>query len=364
MGKHSFHKEPYDAATLTKLAIFESYAEAWIPVFTSRPEPRFSEIHLFDFFSGPGNDSEGELGSPLRLLRQLKTYHVSGRLHGWSKVAIHVHFSDAHQGKCDELAALLSLPQWQIPGVSCSVKCLRFAEALALHHQRLRDADLPKLLIIDPFGVNDVTDEVFARLVAFPRADFIFFLPSATLNRFRDHASIKVKIERPEDSYDVHRAAFDHFRALAPRDYFLGRFSIKKPRGNIYGLIFGSGHPRGIQKFLDVAWGNDTIRGEANFDIDREDVSADAPLLALPELRPRKIQGFEDDLEHALRAGLVRDESDLIRIAIEAGMALKHCAPVLKKLKDERVIACDFRSPNIDNFYKSPRPVSLLSPPA
>lgn len=364
MGKHSFHKAPYDAGTLTKLSIFESYVQAWIPVFTSRPTPRFPEIHIFDFFSGPGTDSEGNLGSPLLILRQLKTYHAEGKLHGWSKVGIHVHFSDAHQGKCEELSALITKPEWRIPGVSCSVQCLRFDEALTLHEPRLRDRSLPKLLIIDQFGVNAVTDDLFRRLVGLPRTDFVFFLSSSTLNRFRDHPSIKVKIERPEDSYDVHRAAFSHFRALAPRDYFLGRFSIKKERGNIYGLIFGSGHPRGIDKFLSVAWSNDTITGEANFDIDREDASADSPFLPIDDFRPKKILVFETDLERAIRAGQVRDEADLIRLAIEAGMALKHCRPVLQKLKDAGVIACDFRSPSIENFSRSPRPLSLLLPPS
>lgn len=360
MGKHSFHKVPYDAGTLTKLDIFEAYAEAWIPVFTSQPDPPFPEIHIFDFFSGPGTDSLSNLGSPLRILRQLKNYQQSGKLHGWDKVNIHVHFSDAHQGKCDELAALIASPIWQIPGVTCRVQPFLFADALAHHDAVLRNPRAAKLLLIDQFGVNAVTDDVFRQLISLPKTDFIFFLSSSTLHRFRQHPSIKVKIDHPEDSYDVHRCAFDHFKQLTGPDYFLGRFSIKKRAGNIYGLIFGSAHPRGIHKFLDVAWSNDAITGEANFDIDRENTSIEAPFLDFAELRPKKIQGFEGDLENAIRAGFIHDESDLIRLAIESGMSPRHCAPVLKKLKEERVIACDFRSPNIDNFYKSPRPITLL----
>jgi len=43
MGNAGFHDEPYDAGTLTKLKIFELYVQEWTPVFTSRPEPPFSE---------------------------------------------------------------------------------------------------------------------------------------------------------------------------------------------------------------------------------------------------------------------------------------------------------------------------------
>lgn len=108
-----------------------------------------------------------------------------------------------------------------------------------------------------------------------------------------------------------------------------------------------------------MAWSNDALTGEANFDIDRENTSLAAPFLDFAELRPKKIQAFEADLEKAIRSGSVRNEADLIRLAIEAGMSPRHCVPVLKKLKEERVITCDFRSPNIDNFYKSPRLISL-----
>lgn len=358
MGKASFHREPYDAGSLTKLEIFESYAEAWIPVFTSRPKPHFPEIHLFDFFSGPGTDSVGVPGSPLRILRQLKTYQQSGRLHGWDQVRINVHFSDADQGKVSELATLVSLPEWKIPGVAPQVHALRFEDALARHAAILENQRAAKLLIIDPFGVNDVSDDVFRKLLRFPTTDFIFFVPSTTLNRFRDNPSIKVKINRPEDSYDVHRRAFDHFKSLAGGSHFLGRFSIRKTKGNIYGLIFGSRHHLGIHKFLEVAWGKDTIQGEANFDIDRENVAPGELLLPLAEMRPKKIQVFEEDLEAALRTGAMRSEAELIRFYIEAGMIPRHCKSVLKKLKDDGTIMCDFSTPSIDRF-NDPRPINL-----
>ncbi|HRJ47097.1 MAG TPA: three-Cys-motif partner protein TcmP [Opitutaceae bacterium] len=360
MGKHRFHKEPYDAGTLTKLDIFEAYTQAWIPVFLSQPEPRFTEVHIFDFFCGPGTDSTGAPGSPLRILKQLKIYHASHRLYGWDKVKIYVHLSDADHGKCSALAELIDTPDWKTPGVSVQVNTLLFEEALATHRAILENPRAAKLLIIDQCGVNAVTDAVFHCLTKLPTSDFIFFLSSSTLNRFRDHPSIKVKIDRPEDSYHVHRLAFEHFKDLADADYFLGRFSIKKPKGNIYGLIFGSAHPRGIHKFLEVAWNNDAISGEANFDIDRDNIAADELLLDLPVMRPKKIQEFESDLEATIRSGAINNESTLLRFLMEAGMTSRHSRTILKKLKDEHVIACEFNSPDIRNFYKGTRSITLL----
>ena len=100
MPGDDFHQRPFDDGTLTKLRIFELYAREWLPIFLAPERPRFAEIHLFDFFAGPGMDSAGEFGSPLRLLRQLRDFRD---LPGWSKVRIVVHFFDESPEKIREL---------------------------------------------------------------------------------------------------------------------------------------------------------------------------------------------------------------------------------------------------------------------
>lgn len=357
MSNSGFHEKPYDAGTLTKLKIFELYVQAWTPVFVSQPDPPFSELHIFDLFCGPGTDSAGIPGSPLRILSQLRSYQAAG-MAGWSKVRISVHFSDADEGKISELQKLLNAPEWRIPGVHIECEVMLFEPALERHQAILRNKRAAKLLIVDQFGVDAVTDEVFKKLIAFPTTDFIFFLSSSTLHRFRDHPAIKIKIERPEDSYDVHRAACEWYEKLTPPHAFLGRFSIKKG-SNIYGLIFGSQHPLGAHKFLQVAWENDEIRGEANFDIDRENIAPGDLLLPIEELRPKKIQAFEAELEAAIRAGHMKSEAHLVHFCIAAGMTCQHATPVLQKLKKEGVIECDFRTPNVRNLGEA-RPIRQL----
>jgi hypothetical protein len=272
---------------------------------------------------------------------------------GWTKVHIVAHFSDSQKSKVDKLSGVLSNAGWRVPGVVVDPKTLKFKDALSVYRDILEDPRAAKLLIIDQFGVDEITDPVFRDLTSFPVTDFIFFLSSSTLHRFRNHPAIKMKIDKPEDSYDVHRAAFDYFKNLAPKEVFLGRFSIRK-RSNIYGLIFGSHHPLGIHKFLQVAWGNDEIAGEANFDIEREGIGAGEMLLPMEELRPTKIREFEQELEAALRAGRLHSEGDLVHFCIEAGMTCQRCTPVIRKLKDEGVIRCDFRTPNVRK-YRMPR---------
>ncbi|HWD17695.1 MAG TPA: three-Cys-motif partner protein TcmP [Verrucomicrobiae bacterium] len=358
MGE-DFHDKPYDPGTLTKLRIFELYAQAWIPVFLSPVQPKFSEVHIFDFFCGPGKDSEGIHGSPLRILAQLRKYQEKG-LAGWGKVSIAVHLYDENREKVAQLKTFLQEErEWSIPGVKIDCQALAFKDALATYDQLLADRGFAKLLIIDQYGVDQVTDGVFQKLIGFQTADFIFFLSSSTLHRFRDHSAIKQKIERPNDSYDVHRAAVKYYRNLIPSEaeYFLGQFSIRK-RSNIYGLIFGSRHPLGIHKFLQVAWANDEIAGEANFDIDRENISPGEGLLNFEVMRPNKQREFEAELREQLTAGKMKTEADVARFCIEAGMTCQHSGPILKELKAKRIIDIDFQIPDIRNL-RAPRVIRM-----
>jgi three-Cys-motif partner protein len=352
----NFHNRPFDEGTVAKLRIFELYARGWLPVFLSTQSPPRASIHIFDFFSGPGTDSVGQLGSPLRLLKQLRDYR---QLPGWKNVTVHLHFFDKSPAKTRALENQISSHRLGLSGVDFDVRAIAFEKAFPEAQNILSDQQAAKLVFIDQCGVDHVTTQVFQTLVASPTCDFLFFLSSSTLHRFHEHPAIKQRIIRPNDYFHVHRAALDYYRSLIEhrRRYFLAPFSIKK-NSNIYGLIFGSAHPLGIDKFLQVAWDNDEISGEANFDIDRENISEGEILLPLAEMRPTKIAAFESELENLLRKGKLVDEVQVMEVCFEHGVKRQHATPVLNKLKLEGVIELDFRVPDVRHL-NSPRPIRL-----
>lgn len=356
MSRDDFHDKPFDESTLTKLHIFELYVREWLPVFLK--QPRRPHIHLYDFFSGPGTDSEGVFGSPLRILKQLQDYSDLIKASG---VKISVHLFDEDSEKIRTLDQKIDQAGLRLPGIQLDVRPLAFAEAFQQASQTLANSQAAKLLLIDQFGVDHVTDEVFRQLAGAPRTDFLFFLSSSTLYRFRDHPAIKQKITRPDDYYQVHRAALNYYRALLPPSqstYYLSPFSIKKG-SNIYGVIFGSAHPLGMDKFLQVAWAQDGVTGEADFDIHRDHIHRDQLRLPMAELRPSKVRAFESDLEQRLRDGLLANEADVFRVCFEHGVKRQHATGVLKRLKDEGVIQLQFRVPDV---RKDPRPIRTTNP--
>ncbi len=71
MPARDLHIKPFDEGTKTKLQIYRSYVRAWLQVFLHAEAFRGKAFQFFDFFSGPGQDSTGEPGSPLILLSEL-----------------------------------------------------------------------------------------------------------------------------------------------------------------------------------------------------------------------------------------------------------------------------------------------------
>jgi three-Cys-motif partner protein len=357
MSAEDFHKKAFDEGTLTKLEIFQLYTREWLPVFLSRQHDWLCEVHLYDFFAGPGTDAKGVYGSPLRTLEVLREYS-SRELAAWGKIPVTAHFFDESKSKIAALKKTVALPEWQVPGVLASAEPADFATAFAASQATLRQRDAAKLLIIDQFGVSNVTPEVFLNLVAFPCADFLFFISSNTLQRFRDHPSIKHKIKPAADFNQVHHAVLNYYRDLLPAGmrYYLAPFSIKKG-SNIYGIVFGSAHPLGMDKFLSVAWSTDRLNGNANFDINRDSIGEKELLLDLGQTtQPLKLNVFQEDLELALRRKKLRDEIEVMEICFRHGVMRRHASDVLARLKKEGVIDLSFATPSIDNL-KKPRPI-------
>ena len=144
------------------------------------------------------------------------------------------------------------------------------------------------LLFLDQNGIKHIVKNVIFDLEQFDITDFMFFISSAYFIRFGDQPGFKeyspaLNFDPDKMKHtDVHREILKYYRNMLPPENKtkLHPFSIKKGN-NIHGLIFGSKHPVGVEKFLNIAWSENQINGEANFDIDDEtDSNAFSPLSA------------------------------------------------------------------------------------
>lgn len=352
-----FHEKPFDEGTLAKLELFQLYARAWLPVFLSGAEPVWPEVHIFDFFAGPGQDVAGTAGSPLRIVQEaIDCRHklIEGKVH------LHFHFSDADEAKTRALESCLRPLIEKLPHATLDVQAIPFEESFQRALPILHRSDTANLVLIDPCGVNHVDDEVFRQLISAPTTDFLLFVASSFLHRFSEHPAMRLRIKKSDSFYHCHRAVVELYRTFIPANdhYYLAPFSIKKEGSQLYGLIFGTSHLLGMDKFLNTAWTKDTLNGEANFDINQEDFQEHAPFLPLDMFdKPTKLRAFAADLREQILTGKCVNELEVVEVCFQHGVKRQHAEAVLRHLKTEGRIKIHFRVPQID--HKPPRLIEL-----
>lgn len=359
MSPKDIHAKPFDEPTITKLEIFERYVEAWLPVWVFTP--RCKSVVICDFFAGAGCDSEDRPGSPLRILRTIEKFKDSILE---NNLRIRVILNELP----DKLTQLQANVGDEADRICLSLGNLVRVEYHGKEFKNLFEATYsdfltqPNLMFIDQNGIKEVTEDVFQRLIALRRTDFLFFVSSSYLRRFPEEEAFRIyfpdldpAILRSSRHEDVHRIVLDYYAGKIPlgNETRLYPFSIKKG-GNIYGLVFGSKHPRGVEKFLNIVWDKSRLSGEANFDIDGD---RDKTTLHLFEDmdRPTKRQKFEQDVEERIADRKKVTNRELYEFALANGHPSRHVSEVVRKLHKAGKVDYDGRIGfSFDACYKKP----------
>lgn len=337
MPVHDHHEKPYDVGTLDKLELYKGYVKEWLPVFLH--QQHIKTINLFDFFAGPGADLQGTPGSPQIAFNEVTHALASRKIK--SILSIRLHFNEFDPEKHSELVSVLNaLPPTD--HVHIEHECLDFDQAFDKWYPLMKKPRVANLIFVDQNGVKHFTEKIFEMVLALSRTDLLFFISSSMVNRFKSEGSIIKRVPVSESDLsrmngsNVHRIVAESYRRLVPqgKTYFLAPFSIKKG-ANVYGLIFGSQHPLGMDKFLRQCWKRDEVRGEANFDIDGEGIIQEAPSLFEDMNKPKKIAVFEGELSSAILNRTLKTNKDIYVYSLERGFLGTHA----KRLIDDLIEA-------------------------
>jgi len=329
MPRRDLHKKPYDEGTQDKLDLFHDYLQVWCRVFTN--VTFVNTLQIFDFFAGPGCDTNGKLGSPGIICEEIRKVFDDGEI----KQDVCLFFNELNSEKFKELKIFLDKQKRLLPRVKFFEKQCNFHNAFK-HWAPNMQSGAANLLFLDQNGLDQINRSIFQSIVTMPKTDFIFFIASSMVNRFKNNPEIRKYVPITNDDVkvingtNVHRLLANAYQRWIPKEmeYYLGSFSIKKG-ANVYGLIFGSGHLRGIDKFLRVAWKHG---GDANFDIDNDHIDPMNPSL-FEELDKRtKIKDFEIELEKEIFNRHLRTNKDIFIFASQNGMLASHARDALNVL--------------------------------
>ncbi|WDF79878.1 three-Cys-motif partner protein TcmP [Mucilaginibacter sp. KACC 22773] len=339
-GKDLFRK-PFDEGTLAKLNVFRDYLKEWLPVFVSKKEPIWTTIQIFDFFAGQGKDMNNISGSPLIALEIVQSLEkfIKER-----NVQVILHFNELDNDNYTFLEEALK-------GIEGQFIIKKYKEDFSTLFLSLYDSmkTSANFLFLDQNGIKQITKDIFNKIISLKQTDFLFYISSsyfkrfATTPEFQKYFSFDVAEVQQINYYHIHRNVLQHYKSLIHQNkrYYLAPFSIKKG-SNIYGLIFGTNHTLGIEKFLTIAWKNDKLRGEANYDIDSEHIDLKTPSLFEQYNKPSKRQIFEKNLTESIISKQLEFKHSVYLYTLNEGFLFKDANAVLNRLKSNNKIKFDF----------------------
>ena len=365
----NINTKPFDESTLLKLDIFGECFREWFPVFLH--SPWYEKVYIFDFFAGSGTDSDGVYGSPLLLLNEAKgeNRHFCGN----AKKDVAFIFNESLKKKSQELKkntnSHISKCEQENDCGGCVYKrhVLKyefkdlFKEKQIL--QILKNKNYGKFVLLDQYGFKQIDDEIFQLLVSFPKTDFIFFISSSFIKRFQEHPSVKAYINTEKLSFDesqpmeCHRIIANYFRNSIPnnKEYYIHHFSIQKEKGkgNYYGLIFGTNHTLGVEKFLKVCWSKDKNSGEANFNIGND---FEKGSLFYDPTTSNKKEKIKELLANSILQGQITDNITGLKFTMQKGCEPSLFIEVVKGLEKKgkiiRTGALNYSASNIHRIKK------------
>lgn len=352
MPAKNLFRKPFDDGTKAKLTLFENYLLEWLPVFLSPNIVYYPTINIFDFFAGEGYDCIGTKGSPIIILENIKKYEALIKKKG---LRVNVYLNEFDKSKYDTLVQ--NLDEF---GIVDYINVKHYNNDFQLIFKELytliKAKKTANLLFLDQNGIKQINQDVFLRLISAETTDILFFISSSLFTRFSDrdefskHINIDKKDLKADNYYNIHRAITAYYKSLIPFSvqYYLAPFSIKKV-SNIYGLIFGTHHTLGIEKFLNQSWKLDKIRGEANFDIDNENhVIGQVEMFSNKVRAPKKLELFEVDLRKQILDRTLKTNYQVYEYSLLSGFLPKHANTILKSLKNEKIIKNDVNQVSAD----------------
>ncbi|SMO72511.1 three-Cys-motif partner protein TcmP [Fodinibius sediminis] len=360
MGYKDLHLEPFDEATLSKLEIFEDYAEAWIPPFVMSG---IQQIHIFDLFAGPGYDVNGIAGSPIRILKKIVD-HLGNILNKKTQITLHLNEFEPNKSDQKKFEMLKENCKNFVDEHEKFKYCLELKfynkDAGSLLNELLPIMkNYPSLVFLDQNGIKFISDQYLSELEKLNTTDFLFFGSSSYFKRFgmTDEFQNVLKFSKKElneiEWANIHRVIVDKLRESLSLDsqLKLHPFSIKKG-ANIYGIIFGASHPLAVDKFLYISWKKNKQNGEANFDIDDDTSKRQTDLFDNEKLT--KIEKFKKELEEKIVEGSITNNKEALQFTYETGNSRQIANKYLRMLKKDGIIDYEGRTPGItyDNVFK------------
>jgi len=354
----NINKRLFTEQTQLKLELFRECFREWFPVFLHNQH--IVSIFIYDMFAGSGTDIAGNYGSPLTLLEEARGENGMHCKHVIrSNKRIMFGYNEIQKRKAETLDSNIKAFFTECKS-KCKYDTCPYENNYVIKHEdfqqlfqnqallsNLNNPKYGKFILLDQYGFKHVDDNVFIKLTNSPKTDFIFFISSSTIKRFKESDIVAKYLKDYKITFDetkakeCHRVIANYFRQLIPQDkeYYLHHFTIQNQyKSNYYGLIFGSNHSFGMEKFLKVCWKHDKLAGESNCNI-YDDFEQDT-LFHSPD-NTNKIEQTKQEVKKLILSKTISDNKTGMKYVLSKGCLPNLFVEVANELITERKISID-----------------------
>ena len=252
---------PAGPHTLAKVEIVREYLKAWFAILS---HAGYSRLLYIDGFSGPGEYSTGEKGSPIVALETA----LSHRANLGSTELVFI-FIDRDPARMKHLQGLLG--GYELPGnirYSCHTSEFSVVFGKLMKHMGSPGSRLaPTFLFIDPFGVSGIHHDHIRQLMSHETCEFLITFMFEHIARFSMTTEFAAHLDNlygtPDwrlclslDQEDRRWALLSLFESqLKKTSKYIWSFRMVDQRNkDLYFLFFGTNHIRGLEKMKDAMW--------------------------------------------------------------------------------------------------------------
>jgi three-Cys-motif partner protein len=264
---------PLEASTEAKHRLYKRYLDAWWPIMLQ--QTWVQRVTYVDAFAGPGEYTTGEDGSPTFALERLLKHAAIDRMR-LSRERVRLIFIEGDARRCEHLLRLLVErfgPLDELP-VRVVVKHGRAEIDTLPMLDQLQAWGHPILAVFDSWGNVGVPWTQIQKIAGNRSSEAVVTFGPNWFSRREDEDAAKLNdvfggagywfpSDQSASPADRWRAWLETYRAALMRsgfDYAL-QFQVVPRTGQPLDLVFGTGHPSGVEAFKDAMWKVDTSDG-------------------------------------------------------------------------------------------------------
>jgi len=324
-----------------KVKLLEEYIKRYLNIISN---DKYTEIiHIHDLFCGQGLYENGEHGSPLVALKQIRQVYfeiINKRTPKQPK--INCHFNDIEFSKIEILKNSINCSSLHYPNIGevnlttndYKVEVEKLKEKFAnFKHEKA-------FVFIDPYGYKElVANDIKDLLGSHKKSEILVWLPiqfmyrfagegtPPTLKNFMSDLRVEKEAQKSKNVWEFILILKNGFQNFLGNNFFVDHFSLKKEENAVFCLFFFTSHIRGFEKMLESKWEIDTEEGRG------WKYTGNSPGLFFDQ----KTNELEMLLKEYIREGR-RYNYDVYEFTLRKGYLPKHATEILSNLQKNKIL--------------------------